>query len=191
MRIAVFGQDPGGTTGLAWGIFDLDLPNIAEVMKQRTDSDQVQVTGDEHDQIRRIANHWHKFFRTAVMRNGLHYSRCYYVSEDFVLRGGDMAAGKDGTSPERICWGVEGYRMGMADLWNQQHRGQSKKLIIPKPVFQQAGMAKGYATKERLKDWDCWIVGKEHSRSAWQHIGLFVKGYLDAFQANNARSVRN
>jgi len=173
MKIAVFGQDPGGTTGVAWGMFDLDLPDHGMVMRNREYSDQRQITGDERHQIRSITRYWSRFFK-GVVRYGVHHKRVYFVCEDFTLRA-DTGAGKEYTSPERIMWGVEGYRMGMADAWHGSLRGQQRQVIMPEMIMQQPSQAATYGTKDRLNQWDCWIVGKEHCRSAWSHIGLFVK----------------
>jgi hypothetical protein len=186
--IAVFGQDPGGHTGVAWGVFKLDLLDLGEIMRTRSYSSQEEVTGDEYDQIKDITDLWQKFARTAVFQAGVPHSRVYYVCEDFVLRPGPNVGGKEGTSPERIMWGVEGYRLGQADQWNRMRRGRARKVVVPRMILQQPSQAKTFATGRRLREWDAWVVGKEHARSAWQHIGLFVAGYLNAYQQNLARN---
>lgn len=73
-----------------------------------------------------------------------------------------------------IIYGIEGYRMGRADEWREHRRGP---LHVPPMIMQTASQAKGFATNKRLKEWDCWVVGREHERSAMQHLAYFVKHY--------------
>jgi hypothetical protein len=91
-----------------------------------------------------------------------------------VLKPGETAGGRDATSPLALIWGVEGYRMGRADQWNESRRGQMRQVVMPPMILQPASQAKTYATNTRLKEWDLWVVGREHERSAWAHVALFL-----------------
>src|SRR4051794_15142811 len=105
-------MDPGGHTGLAWGIFD-ETASTAEALQNGLQKGSATVTGDEYAQIERIADLWTSFYRDCVNTRLLDPTKVEFVSEDFVQRPGG-SGGKEGNSPLRILWGVEGYRMGRA-----------------------------------------------------------------------------
>ena len=110
MNIGVFSCDPGGHTGLAWAILD-PLAQIEESLRGKLNAGSITVNGDERTQIREIVSLWHSFFNVCVRSACLPTENVYFVCEDFVLRPGQTAGGKDATSPVALIWGVEGYRM--------------------------------------------------------------------------------
>lgn len=140
------------------------------------ESGSTTVTGNERTQIREIANLWAAFYRCCVRSCLLPPENVWFVCEDFVLKPGETAGGKDATSPVALIWGVEGYRMGRSDEFKEARRG--RQVSMPPMVLQMAGQASTYATSQRLKEWDCWIVGREHERSAFKHIALFLSRYI-------------
>jgi hypothetical protein len=125
--------------------------------------------GDEYEQITAIANIWIKFFRHCVTVRCLPPERVEFVSEDFVQRPGS-SGGKEGQSPIRILWGVEGYRMGRAAEFAGR-RGSEARVIAPRVILQHPSLGSG-VTSKRLKEYGCWVVGKEHERSAYKHIAV-------------------
>jgi hypothetical protein len=173
VNVGIFGCDPGGHTGLAWGIFDPDV-EVGAALRGRMNAGSTTVEGSERQQIREIANWWQSFYRQCVTSALLPPDRIWFVCEDFVLKPGETAGGRDATSPLSLIWGVEGYRMGRSDEWFESKRGQKRDRVMPPMILQMAGQAKSYATKARLRDWDLWVVGREHERSAWAHVALFL-----------------
>jgi hypothetical protein len=174
VNVGIFGCDPGGHTGLAWGIFD-PRAEIGDALRGRMNAGSATVTGSEREQIREITSWWAAFYRQCIRSALLPPDRVWIAMEDFVLKPGDTAGGRDATSPLALIWGFEGYRMGRADEWYENKRGQNRQVAMPPMITQMAGQAKSYATKTRIREWDLWVVGKEHERSAWAHVALLLK----------------
>lgn len=176
VNIGIFGCDPGGATGNAWGIFDPGHPEGVEgALRDRQHFGSSTITGDERAQIRAVSALWKDFYSACVVSACLPPQRVWFVMEDFVLRPGETGGGREMGISTAIIWGVEGYRLGQADEWARHKRGN---LHIPPMILQPAGQAKGYATNKRLRIWDFWVVGREHERSACQHIAYFLKRYM-------------
>jgi hypothetical protein len=174
--IAILAIDPGGSTGVAYGVFDARAKDrdVGDILRTGVYTGSTTIQGDEYAQIREIARLWTQFFRKNVQIGQMDPDSVEFVSEDFILRPGSHGGGKEGISPVRILWGVEGYRMGREDEFKGR-RNSKHKLTFRRPVIlQTAGQAATYASNQRLRDWDLWVVGKEHERSAWRHIALRV-----------------
>lgn len=175
MNIGIFSCDPGGATGLAWGIFDpFAQGGMAEVIATRMNDGSATVTGDERTQIREVSELWLAFYRQCVRSACLPPGQVRFVCENFIIKPGQTGGGKDMSISTSIIWGVEGYRMGRADEWKEHRRG---KLVMPPMVLQLANQASTYATNQRLKDWNLWVKGREHERSAWRHVALYLARY--------------
>lgn len=177
MNIAVFAVDPGGHTGMGWGIFDPTLKDVGEQLRGRLSAGGATITGDQRTQIRGIVDLWQGFYHESVAKF-IPPDQVWYVCEDYILKPGETAGGGESTISAELIWGVEGYRMGQAAQARKYRRGL---VVMPDMVLQMAGQAKSYATGRRLKEWDCWTVGKEHERSAWAHIAFFLKRYQIQF----------
>lgn len=178
MNIGVFAVDPGGQTGLAWGIFDpKDKDGLEGALRNKMLSGSTTISGDERAQITEMASIWSDFYNACVRSACLPPQNVWLVVEDFVLKPGETAGGKDATSPVALIWGLEGYRMGRRDEWKQHKRGPA---VMPPMILQMAGQAKSVATKQRMRDWGIWVVGREHERSAWAHVACFLKKYIAA-----------
>lgn len=162
----IFALDPGGQTGVAWGVFPLG-EGVSDSLTSGLLKGSTTVIGDEYAQIKIIAGLWQSFLRDCVRNHFMEPEQVEFVCEDFVpnLRG---ITGKEITSPERICWGVEGYRMGMADQFKLGRRG--KQVYCPPQILQMPSQAKTFATNKRMREWGLWVVGREHERSAWAHL---------------------
>jgi len=169
MTVGIFGCDPGGSTGIAWGVFDEGAP-IAQSLRDRAHAGSTTVTGDAPTQIREIADIWAAFYQACTQHAGLDHDEIWFVCEDFVYRSKQVYGGDDSSISISIIWGIEGYRMGK---WDSQKHDQLDRY--PSMILQTAGEAKSFATKERLKDFGIWVVGRDHERSAWAHIALLLK----------------
>ena len=148
------------------------------MLRDRMNAGSNTVTGDERTQIRGIAECWQAFYRACVRSALLPPENVWFVCEDYIYTAQNTYAGDSAGISTALIWGVEGYRLGTADEWDRAHRGsQRKRQKMPAMVLQTASQAKGFATNARLKEWDVWVVGREHERSAWQHIAYFLKRY--------------
>lgn len=161
-------MDPGGHTGLAWGIFD-ETASVSQALQNGIDKGSTTITGDEYEQIVAGADHWIRFYRDCVNRRLLLPEQIEFVSEDFVQRPGG-GGGKEGNSPLRILWGIEGYRLGRAAEFKGR-RGSLAKIYAPRAILQHPSLGSAI-TSRRLREYGCWVVGREHERSAWKHIAV-------------------
>lgn len=160
LEVGIFAVDPGGSTGVAWGVFNLRQPLVKDAMRYRKDSDSATITGTEQQQIPLIADMWYNF-NEREGRNEL-------VIEDFVLRPGIHKPGKEGISPVRYGWGLAGYLWGLND-----------EIGNPKIVWQSPSKGMRYNERQMLENWHAWIVGREHERAAFAHVGARL---MDIFQ---------
>lgn len=179
MNIAVFGVDPGGATGLAWGVFNPHEKDIGDQLRNRMLDGSVTIDGEAREQITKIGALWGSFFRTTVENALLPPERVWLVVENFIYSGKNNYSGESAMISTAIIWGLEGYRMGRRDEWLDRpgRNKDSRKAVMPNMILQPAGDAKNFAKPERLKEWNCWVVGRDHERSAWQHIAFFLKRY--------------
>jgi hypothetical protein len=176
MNIGVFTCDPGGATGLAWAILNpLAREGVGEALRTKMNHGSTTVDGNPRKQIREIASLWSAFYRTCVKSACLPEDRVFYVCENYIYAPGVNYEGESAMISTALIWGVEGYRMGRGDEWKLSHpRGRK---VLPPMILQTASEAKSYATSARLKEWDCWVVGREHERSAYQHMAYFLKSF--------------
>jgi hypothetical protein len=163
----IFAVDPGESTGVAWGILNEKHRGTAlEAVAQRMYSSSLTLTGTEPEQIRDLYAFWTGFKKSCVQAHQMLPETIDLVIEDFVLFPGEKP-GRSTTTPERIAWGFEGYRMAMFDHW----RARWPKHYTP-ISWQKSGGAKRFSTQAILKAADAWVVGKEHERSAFAHMVL-------------------
>jgi hypothetical protein len=157
--------DPGGHTGVAWGLFD-DRARLVEVaMREGSFKESATIEGDEYEQMELLYQLWTDFKAECVNVRCLDPDKVELVAEDFILKPGYHKPGKEGISPARILWAFEGYRRGRAAKFRRD------KHISPL-ILQTPGDAARYNKRTILTSWDCWIRGKEHERAAFAHIGL-------------------
>lgn len=165
--IGLFCVDPGGHTGVAWGIVDERAFSAAESVKNRLVAGSSTFDGDPMDQARHLFQMWVEFKRVCVTCGLMEPESVELVFEDFVLYGGQHSGGRDGTAPLPIIWAFEGYRWGRHDSYRTHKH-------ISEIIFQKSSQASTYKTCKRLENAGAWIVGKEHERSAFSHMILRV-----------------
>lgn len=186
---AIFAVDPGGHTGVAWGIFDVSVGDVGAALGTRVHDGSTTFEGDERKQIMDLAALWAEFYRLCTTERGMSAQDVELVFEDFTLRPGSHGGGKDGTSPERITWGFEGFRMGAHYQWIKTHK--KTPAWMPAIIWQTPGDSAAFGkpiggkSQHKLKEWGVWIVGREHERSAWSHVALRI-GKIQ--QAQRART---
>lgn len=181
MNIACLSVDPGGHTGVAWGVYNPGVNTweaLANVMLPGT----VTVAGDISTQIRELGTLWSSFFNVTVRRALLPPERCYLVVEDFIYKPGTQYGGEDSKISTALIWGLEGYRLGRRDEWTQTPgRKSARKAFMPSMILQTASQAKSFATPQRFKDNNLWKRGyggqDNHIFSAQQHIAYFLQSY--------------
>jgi len=181
----VFALDPGGSSGLAMGVFDVSPSTpIDESLRRGLNKQSVTVEGDEYEQIKLISDFWMTFYRDCVHGGMMDPSTIEFVCEDFIQRPGG-SGGKEGQSPIRVMWGVEGFRMGRAAEFRGRHKSKAK-ILAPRMILQTPSDAAAFGSSERLKNWGCWVKGREHERAAWKHVGLRVARVQRVQLARNA-----
>jgi hypothetical protein len=188
MNIGIFSVDPGGHTGLAWGIFNPHEKEYADAILGKMHHGSITVEGEMLSQVVEICDIWSGFYTTCVKNACLPPDKVFFVCEDFIPRGGQSPGGKESIFPSFIIGGLEGYRRGRRDEWLRQKRGRATEVHMPDTILQLAGDAFSFANKTRQKEWGLWVVGREHERSAWCHLALFLKKYMNGVaQANRKR----
>ena len=158
---------------MAWGIFDPHV-DIDESLRERQKAGSATISGDIREQIREISRRWAEFYRECVVVGMMPHDKVWYVCENFIYTGGSYQ-GDSAMISTALIWGVEGYRMGRADQWAAGHG--RRQIVVPQVVLQNPGDAAAFAKDARLREWGLWIRGKEHERSAWRHLALFLKKY--------------
>lgn len=159
-QFAIMVFDPGATTGAARGLFR-PCDTLAETLATGEDWETWEVTGPPPIQSREIAEEfiaWH--FELHVERL-VPVHDIHFISEDFQLRPSKAkGAGSDPRmlDPVRVTSGVEAL---MVDAEYETRHEVEKQM---------PGLAKGYATNDRLRQWGAWVVGSEHRRDANRHL---------------------
>lgn len=160
----IFAVDPGGSSGVCWAIFDVKHKLAEEAVKNCINLESITVIGTEIQQIVEICSLWQAFFR-ACNKSFLPPENVHFAMEDWT--GGYMTKGTTGLSPVRIGWGIIGYRMGMATMFERQGMGPA---FTPPVRLQEAGLAMSTLPDARMKEWGLWVKGREHERDAIRHL---------------------
>lgn len=160
-RLGIFTIDPGGHTGMSWGIYNMNAGLVKTAMRTRTHSASTTIVGDELEQLDLTLMHY-DLFMDVCADEGV---PCELVIEDFSLLPGSHTPGKEGISPVRHAWVFVGYLWSRADFDQQI-------------IWQLPGVGMRYNTRQMLENWHCWIVGKEHERAAFAHAGARLQKIL-------------
>lgn len=151
----IFSIDPGGSTGVAWGVFNLEEKLVKDAMRNRRVSGSQTITGNEEIQLAQLVTLWDDFVYKCD-RLDIAYD---LVIEDFSLLPKSHKPGKEGISPVRYAWYFVGFIHG-------------RDMPIAQDVcWQLPGVGLRYNTKQMLDNWGCWVKGREHERAAWAHVG--------------------
>jgi len=172
--IGVMGVDPGGTTGIAWGVFDKEAKTVEEAIKGVYVPGWGSESGSARAQIVAIGKRWRRFYHDCVFRLGISPYSVHQVVEDFSLtthREVSARAGKDPLISARIGWGLWGYRTGQLHEWERHELGPAGPILLH---FQMPAQAKSFATDARLKTYGVHKSGKPHQNDAWRHIALYL-----------------
>jgi hypothetical protein len=174
-RKAIFAVDPGGSTGVAWGIVDMRSDTVVEAMSTRTHSGSATITVGRiermtpkqfqkavRDQVYAIQRLWEKFTSDALCEFDKHGDvEIEYVIEHFVLTGGAYhKPGVEGIFPA--------FMVGALIMVNP-----AEEIIL-----QTAGKGMKWNTRAHLTRYDAWIVGREHERAAFAHKAARIHDQL-------------
>jgi hypothetical protein len=166
-RRAIFCVDPGGTTGVAWGIFDTRAESVIHAMQTRTDDGSTSIHLGRiegvtpralqkiiRDQVASILSIWDRFVSEAMYQFDRHGDvDIEFVAEHFVLTGGSHhKPGVEGIFPA--------YMLGALI------EGTNSEEII----LQTASTGMRFDNREFHTKYGTWVVGKPHEREAWAHV---------------------
>lgn len=157
---AILGIDPGGTTGVAAGYFDL-RPTRKETIGTLRNAKSAEVEGSWLEQGVRLAEIINKFVYTANVENSIPLPNISVAIEDFILRRREAGGATGNLTSVWVAAAMMGaYVRTMPVNYNVRFK------------WQQPSSAKNLATDARLKDWGLWVKGSAHKRDAWRHIIL-------------------
>jgi hypothetical protein len=185
MNIAIFSCDPGGHTGLAWGLYPpYKSRSFEDCLAAGIHTGSTTIGGSAREQIPAIVGQWQEFYHNAVEVALLPPTRVYLVMEDYVYRQDVRYSGEDSKISISVIWGVEGYRMGQRDEWLKSNRkpgprskANGVQVFMPPMILQTATEAKTYATNARMREWGVWIKGRDHEQSAMAHLVTFLSRF--------------
>jgi hypothetical protein len=176
---AIWFADPGVSSGVAWGIFNLKSKDTAVAMRTRLFSGSATITTETydtdaiHEHARKLYTYWRAFKISAVRSHMMFPEQVVCGMEDFVLYPGRQhTPGIEGIFPAYIIGAFEGYRLAHFDRYPP-----SNKHYTPL-VRQGASLMTRHNNQNTLKNGECWIRGREHERSAFSHIWAYLKANL-------------
>lgn len=181
--VGVMAVDPGGTTGVAWGVHNVRRKGIKEVLASGRRYGTAEATGGEPYQAAKIVEIWNWFAGMC----GRHRIPCTLVFEDFVLRPrtSGASAARSGLTPVRITELVRGMLIAQAGMLREGVAGDGLgepgfifacDIGADQIVLQQPSNAKSFATNDRLKRWGVYEKGSDHKRDAMRHLALYLVG---------------
>lgn len=155
---AIWSLDPGGSSGLAWGIIDETAPTVAEALEGIQGKGSMTVKGQVEVQAMLLWEDWRTWQTHASVEQA---DGVNMVVENFIIRPGMHGGGVEGVYPARIGWALWGLRYGHEDMFPTIH-------------WQEPGDAMSFGTDKRLRSWGLWVRGREHERDAFRHLALRV-----------------
>lgn len=178
----IFAVDPGGMTGVAWGVFDLALGTVADVLREPLECGSLDVGGrnrsekghssaahaDEVEQAITLTSLWYEFVKVCEGYNSP-VCACPY---DLVME--DWQPRLPLRSGERVVF----FPVRIPALFVGMLIGGASGVDWPDVVWQQPGQVKAFATDARLRRWGRWVRGSDHQRDAWRHIASRLDALL-------------
>jgi hypothetical protein len=166
--VAVFGIDPGGTTGCATALIDLRQITVAKAMKRARIKGNIDTwceKGHYVDQAWAIARRITDFlFTVHIEKSLIENEKFFIVCENFEIRqmGADL-------SPVEVRSGFETLLKGVfKDLWEKEGFYS----------LQTASEAKGFCNNDMLDRWGLLRGRTPHERDALRHIARRIDKLL-------------
>jgi hypothetical protein len=163
-RVAIMAVDPGGTTGVARGTFDLGLGSVRECIAGCDDLESFDVAGDEREQAMGLALEWKEWQFDRHVEGGIALSDVVLVFEDWTPR-------LPLKSGERVVF----YPVRIPAMFE----GLAWRCLPPDGVrWQLPSTAMTFATDARLRSWGLWFRGRVHQRDAARHVAAQLNSLL-------------
>lgn len=154
-RIAVMAFDPGGTTGVAWGVMKVEDTLAATLGGAELAS--ADITGEYQQQATKLYDLWTGFKFHWIVELQVPSDCVHLVSEGFSLSKFGSRE-KVGLYPVWISAMLEGL------VWEDGDR-----------VHYQEPSTKSRSTSARMKRWGCWERGvSDHRKDAMRHLAYRV-----------------
>jgi hypothetical protein len=154
-QLAVMAFDPGGTTGVAWGVMKVE-PTLNETLNG-AELGSCDITGDYRQQAGKLADLWSGLVYNWNIERQISLENIHCVSEGFSLHKIGSRE-KVGLYPVWIAAMFEGF------VWRLGVR-----------VMYQEPSTKSRSTSARMKRWGCWQRGvSEHRKDAMRHLAYRV-----------------
>lgn len=172
---AIMGIDPGGTSGVAQGVFSA-RGTVKQTLRRAVRKGVLRATvlnAPPEEQAHYLAITWRDFRFRCEVELGIPIGAIWLAVEDFHLR--QMAVD---LSPVEVVAGLRAVqRVPVANGWRDDVREGG--LVRP-----SASEAMTFATNERLKLWNVYDLGRgrgygDHARAALKHVCLGVSKVLD------------
>lgn len=173
---AVFTVDPGGTSGVARGVFK-SLPTLADTLREAVKMGEVEAwecEGAPELQAWELAAEIRDWVFEVHTQLLIPLPDISVVFEAFQLRqrSADL-------SPVAVTAATCALLMDRDDVMSVE--GWSGTFVGGVGLYvQQPADAKNLATRERLIDWDLYALGRgsDHKRDALRHLAVRVNGVL-------------
>lgn len=154
-RLAIMTFDPGGTTGVAWGVMDVE-GTLAETL-QGAELASCDITGNHQQQANKLHDLWTTLHYGWLVERQIPDDNIHLVSEGFSLSKIGSRE-KVGLYPIWIAAMFEGL------VWVSGAR-----------IVYQEPSTKRRSTTARMKRWGCWERGaSEHRKDAMRHLAYRV-----------------
>lgn len=182
-KFAVMTVDPGGTTGVAQGLFNTKGGRLSTkaLLSRAARKEAIRVAevvscpnpgprAEAAHQAAILYRAWLDFNFKATVELGVSVPDVQLVIEDFALRQRSVDL-----APVAVTNALLAYLRGETGTWAAMSLGPDRIH------FQMPSEAMTYATNERLKGWGVYglTVGKEHGRDAVRHLALRASKILD------------
>lgn len=165
--VAIMAIDPGVTTGVACGVFDLGLGSVADCLRGGVLCSSYCVGGPGSSEISQaldLYGDWRRWREAVGVLGGRGRAAldmaecCQLVCEDWTPRLPLKSGKREVFYPVRVPAMLEGLLVSGVGACSVD------------VVYQMPGMAISYCTDERLRRWGKWVKGSTHRRDAWRHV---------------------
>jgi len=159
--VLIFVIDPGGTTGVAEVVANLNQGTVGAIMRRARAKRNVvtrEVKGDHVQQAFQLAHLFDTFCnKWVVQKKIVKVGDIHLVIEDFHLRqmSADLMPVRVTCSFETVCFGALIGRV--PDKGDAMYSKQS------------ASEAKGFCSDNMIKKWELWWGRSDHERDALRH----------------------
>lgn len=169
---AVMAVDPGGTTGIATALINIEQPTVASCIKRAMRKGHINtwnLTGPYVDQVLAIQKASSEFwYEVHILKAYIQAMRCSLVVEGFEIH--TLAAD---VIPLQILSGLE----TLDAAGNGAAKHGDDFFVVQRPMDQQ------FCTDEMLQDWGLWKGKSTHERSALKHLAKRIDGLLKEGEA--------